>query len=157
MTTTRQRQPAARRRNRLLLWVLLVCDAGLLVTSGLIHLHLWNEAYKNVATLDWLFLVQVVTCFVLALALLVTRLAAVVVASLLLMAGTAVGFAFAATVGIFGFTIPASTGVTSLAVTVLVVEMIAVVLLATTALVMWLTADRPGWRQALLTSPHGRW
>lgn len=157
MTTTSQKQPAAGRRNRLVLWVLLVCDAGLLVTSGLIHLHLWNEAYKNVATLDWLFLVQVVSCFVLALALLVTRYALVVVACLLLMAGTAVGFAFAATVGIFGFTIPASTGITSLAVTVLVVESIAVLMLAITALVMWLAAGRPDWRHALLTAPRGRW
>jgi uncharacterized membrane protein len=44
-----------------------------LVTSGLIHLHLWDIAYRNVGTLDVLFLVQTVLCILVALALLITR------------------------------------------------------------------------------------
>jgi hypothetical protein len=37
------------------MWLLYLVDAGLLVTSGLIHLHLWDIAYRNVGTLDVLF------------------------------------------------------------------------------------------------------
>jgi hypothetical protein len=70
---------------------------------------------------------------VLAVALLVTRHLLVVAASLLLMAGTIVGFLLARSVGIFGFKLTFSSG---LADTVLIIEIAAVVLLATTALLM---------------------
>jgi Na+/glutamate symporter len=49
-----------------MMWLLYVVDAGLLVTSGLIHLHLWDIAYRNVGTLDVLFLVQTALCLLLA-------------------------------------------------------------------------------------------
>jgi hypothetical protein len=121
------------------LWPLFICDAALLVASGLIHLHLWDIAYRNVATLDVLFLVQVAACILLAIALLVTRHLLVVLASLALMAGTIVGFVLADTVGIFGFKIPVTT---SLAVTVLIVEIAGVILLAITGWLMWNSAGR---------------
>ncbi len=41
-----------------LLWLICVADASLLVASGLIHLHLWDIAYRDVRVLDVLFLVQ---------------------------------------------------------------------------------------------------
>jgi hypothetical protein len=41
-----------------MMWLLYLVDAGLLVASGLIHLYLWDIAYRNVGTLDVLFLVQ---------------------------------------------------------------------------------------------------
>jgi hypothetical protein len=56
-----------------MMWLLYPVDAGLLVTSGLIHLHLWDIAYRNVGTLDVLFLVQTALCLLAALALLITR------------------------------------------------------------------------------------
>jgi hypothetical protein len=43
-----------------------------LITSGLIHLHLWDIAYRHVATLDVPFLVQTVLCLLNALVLLLT-------------------------------------------------------------------------------------
>ncbi len=129
MTTTTQRRSVARPQRPRWLWLLYVCDAGLMIASGLIHLHLWDIAYRHVKTLDQLFLVQVVAALVLAVALLVTRHVLVVVASLLLMAGTIVGFLLARSVGIFGFKLTFSSG---LATTVLVVEIAAVVLLAIT-------------------------
>jgi hypothetical protein len=49
------------------MWLLYLGDAGLLVTSGLIHLHLWDIAYRHVKTLDVLFLVQVAACLLAAL------------------------------------------------------------------------------------------
>jgi hypothetical protein len=125
-----------RRANRTgpLLWLLYLCDAGLLVTSGLIHLHLWDIAYRNVGTLRVLFLVQVALCLLTALALLITRNLLVVLAAAALMAGTIVGFVLARTVGIFGFHLTFSSG---LAWTVLIVEAAGVVLLLLTAAVQW--------------------
>ncbi len=133
MTTTSHRRSASFRQQSLGLWVLFLCDAGLLVASGLIHLHLWDIAYRHVKTLDVLFLVQVIAALLLAVTLLVTRHLLAVAASLLLMAGTIVGFVLARTVGIFGFKLTFSSG---LANTVLVIEIVAVILLAITGLVM---------------------
>jgi hypothetical protein len=134
-TVQRTRQPGQSTRGGLM-WLLYLCDAGLLVTSGLIHLHLWDIAYRHVKTLDVLFLVQVVLCLLAALTLLVTRHLLVVLGAAALMAGTIVGFALARTVGIFGFRLTFSSG---LADTVLVVEAVAVVLLALTG---WLQLTR---------------
>ena len=138
MTTTGVRRSTSRRRSGLGLWVLFLCDAGLLVASGLVHLHLWDIAYRHVKTLDVLFLVQVAAAVLLALALLITRRLIVVLAALLLMAGTIVGFLLARSVGIFGFKLTFSSG---LANTVLIIEIAGVVLLAVTAFAMRRTAD----------------
>ena len=126
VSTTRRTQPGSRVA---LMWLLYVCDAGLLVASGLIHLHLWDIAYRHVKTLDVLFLVQVVACLLAAVAVLATRRFLVVAAAALLMAGTIVGVVLARTVGIFGFHLTFFSG---LAWTVLIVEAVAVVLLSLT-------------------------
>ena len=127
-----QRQHARPRTNGAL-WLLYLCDAGLLVASGLIHLHLWDIAYRHVKTLDVLFLVQVAACLLAAVALLAFRRLIVVLGAAALMAGTIVGFILVRTVGLFGFHLPFSSG---LAWTVLVIEAVAVVLLCITALLM---------------------
>jgi hypothetical protein len=119
-----------------LMWLLYLGDAGLLVTSGLIHLHLWDIAYRHVKTLDVLFLVQVAACLLAALILLVTRHVLVVLGAAVLMAGTIVGFLLARTVGIFGFRLTFSSAE---AYTVLVVEAAAIVLLSVTA---WLQLNQ---------------
>jgi hypothetical protein len=113
------------------MWLLYIIDAGLLVTSGLIHLHLWDIAYRHVQTLDVLFLVQVGAALVAAVLLLSTRHLLVILGSAALMAGTIVGFLLARTSGVFGFHLSFSSG---LANVVLVVEAVAVVTLALTAL-----------------------
>jgi hypothetical protein len=127
-TVQRTRQQAQRRRDGLM-WLLFLCDAALLVASGLIHLHLWDIAYRHVKTLDVLFLVQVVLCLLAAVTLLVTRHLLVVLGAAALMAGTIVGFLLARTVGIFGFRLTFSSG---LADTVLIVEAAGVVMLGLT-------------------------
>jgi hypothetical protein len=119
-----------------LMWLLYLGDAGLLVTSGLIHLHLWDIAYRHVKTLDVLFLVQVAACLLAALILLVTRHVLVVLGAAMLMAGTIVGFLLARAVGIFGFRLTFSSAE---AYTVLVVEGAAIVLLSVTA---WLQLNQ---------------
>jgi hypothetical protein len=133
VTTARSTRQPALGTSSGLLWLLYIVDAGLLVTSGLIHLHLWDIAYRDVGTLRVLFLVQTASCIVAALALLVTRRLIVVLGCMLLMAGTIVGFLLARTVGIFGFKLPFTSGE---AYTVLVVEIVAIILLAVTGLVM---------------------
>jgi hypothetical protein len=135
VTATRIRQtlrPGGRRTGALP-WLLCIADAGLLVASGLIHLHLWDIAYRHVKVLDVLFLVQVAAAVIAAILLLATRHLLVVVGSALLMAGTLVGFILARTVGIFGFKLTFSSG---LADTVLVVEAAAILMLIVTAGVM---------------------
>jgi hypothetical protein len=129
-STTRRTRPGTRTA---LLWLLYLCDAGLLIASGLIHLHLWDIAYRHVKTLDVLFLVQVVACLLAAAALLATRWLVVVAGAAALMAGTIVGFVLARTVGIFGFRLTFSSG---LANAVLVVEAVALVLLSLTGWLM---------------------
>jgi hypothetical protein len=134
MTTTRNTpRQHARPRTGGAIWLLYLCDAGLLVASGLIHLHLWDIAYRHVKTLDVLFLVQVAACLLAAVALLAFRRLIIVLGAAALMAGTIVGFILARSVGIFGFHLTFSSG---LAYTVLVVEAAAVILLGITALLM---------------------
>ena len=128
-TIQRTRRPGQGRRSPQM-WLLYLCDAALLVTSGLIHLHLWDIAYRHVKTLDVLFLVQVALALLAAAALLATRHRLVVLGAAALMAGTIAGFLLARTVGLFGFRLTFSSG---LAYTVLVVEAAAVVLLVLTA------------------------
>jgi hypothetical protein len=140
MTTTQTTHRTGQHRGSGLMWLLYLADAGLLVASGLIHLHLWDIAYRHVKTLDVLFLVQVVLCLLAAVTLLVTRHLLVVAGAAALMAGTMVGFVLARTVGIFGFRLTFSSG---LAYTVLVVEAAGVVMLVLTA---WLQLRQRGRR-----------
>src|SRR5580698_4576250 len=125
MTTTHERRSAGQRQRPASLWLLYLADAGLLIAL-LIHLHLWDIAYRHVATLDYLFLVQVAACLVLAIALLATRHVLVVAAAWLLMAGTIVGFLLVRSVGIFGFHLTFSSGIAN---TVLIVEIAGVIML----------------------------
>ena len=134
MTTLLRASRASQASRGGAIWLLYLCDAALLVTSGLIHLDLWNVAYRHVATLDVLFLVQVALCLLAALILLVTRHLLVVLGATALMAGTIVGFLLARSVGIFGFRLTFSSG---LAYTVLVVEAAAVVMLVLTGWLQW--------------------
>jgi uncharacterized membrane protein len=87
-----------------------------------------------VKTIGPLFIVQFVSCLVIAAALLVTRHVLVALAGVVLMAGTIIGFVLVRTVGLFNFKLPYST---TLANQVLVIESCAVVLGLLTAWVMW--------------------
>ena len=130
MTTTKAEQSVAR---QLPVLALCIIDAALLVTSGLIHLHFWNIAYRHVPTLGPLFLVQVVATLLTAVALVATRRLIVVVVAFLLMGGTIVGFILVRTVGLFNFKLGFTSG---LAATVLVVEAVAMVMTAITGWVI---------------------
>jgi len=112
---------------------LVLFSSLLMLVSGFVHVHLWDIAYRHVATLGPLFLVQAIAALVLALLLAVTRRGVFVVASLGLMAGTIVGFILVLTVGLFGFTLHE---ITNYAVIAVVVEGLAVGLLGATSLLL---------------------
>ena len=128
---SRGSRPAA--RGGALLWLLCLCDAGLLTASGLVHLHLWDVTYRHVRVLDVLFLVQTGAALVAAVLLVSTRSLLIAAGSAVLMAGTIAGFILVRTAGIFGFRLTASP---SAGYAALVIEAVAVVFLTATARVI---------------------
>jgi len=82
--------------------------AGLLVWMGWIHLHLWSEGYKHIATVGPLFMANFVAAITATLVLLAvpTRrlVAAAALAGACLAVGTALGLVLSINVGLFGFT-----------------------------------------------------
>jgi hypothetical protein len=118
---------------------LLSAAAALMVASGLIHLYLWHLAYRHIATLGPLFLVQAIAALVLAVSLTAARRGFLLLAALGLMAGTIVGFILVTTVGLFGFTLNSITG---WAVAALATEAGAIVTLTAAASLLW-RAHRP--------------
>jgi hypothetical protein len=89
--------------------LIVLLAAVLMVGSAAVHVHLWDIAYRHVATLGPLFLVQAIGGAVAAVVLAITRAVAVLIGCILLMLGTIVGFILADTVGLFGFTLPEVT------------------------------------------------
>jgi heme/copper-type cytochrome/quinol oxidase subunit 4 len=133
-TTTSMRTTSTSSRRSPVIIGLCLVDAALMVISGFIHLHLERGPYHEVKTINWLFIVQFISCLVAAAALLVTRHFIVAAGGVALMGGTIVGFILARTSGIFGFHLTFST---TLANEALVVEAVAVVLLAVTSWMLW--------------------
>jgi hypothetical protein len=113
---------------------LFLASAVLVMASGLIHLYLWHLAYRHIATLGPLFLVQAAAALLLAVLLATLRRGLVLLAALSLMAGTIVGFILVTTVGLFGFTLTVITGWADLA---LATEAAAVALLLGAAPLLW--------------------
>jgi hypothetical protein len=126
--------PVAGRRGDMVALGAVVAAAVLMVCSGLIHIHLWGIAYRHVATLGPLFLVQAVAALVLAVVLVVARVVVVALACMALMVGTMVGFILAVSVGIFGFTLQI---VTAWAYEALGAELLSTVALGVLVLRSW--------------------
>ena len=84
--------------------MLRVVGAGLLFAAGAIHLDLYLTGYRTIPTIGWLFLLQVIAAFGLAVAVLLTgsRLAAAAGAGFAL--ATLAGYLLSIWVGLFGFT-----------------------------------------------------
>ena len=81
-----------------------IAGAALLVADGAIHLDLYLTGYRTIPTIGWLFLLQVIAAFALALAILVTGSWVAAAAG----AGFAVsvlgGYLLSIWFGLFGFT-----------------------------------------------------
>ena len=99
MTGTLTRQRALSRQ-----LVLRVAGAGLLAATGAIHLDLYLTSYRTIPTIGWLFLLQVIAAFALAMAVLLSgsRLAAAAGAGFAL--ATLAGYLLSIWAGLFGFT-----------------------------------------------------
>jgi hypothetical protein len=121
--------------------VLAVVGAGLTVWSGVIHLQLWSEGYRDISVIGPLFLVQGIGSIAAALAVVAFRRVFLLAAGAALMAGTGVGLLLSATVGLFGY--QESLAITD-AQTSLMVEFIGAAVLAGAAVVLAAARPRAG-------------
>jgi predicted lipoprotein with Yx(FWY)xxD motif len=80
-----------------------VAGALLLAGSAGIHLDLYLTGYRSIPTIGWLFLVQLVVGFLLAVAVLVTRSRLTAAASAAFALSTLSAYLLAVWIGLFGF------------------------------------------------------
>jgi predicted lipoprotein with Yx(FWY)xxD motif len=144
--TQRRRALTARPPGRLRQLGLRLAGAGLLAATGAIHLDLYLTGYRSIPTLGPLFLLQVITAFGLAAAVLATgsRLAAAAGAGFAL--ATLGGYLLSVWIGLFGFTEIRTTAGTVAGV----IEVAAFAALAALAV-----APAPGGQQAGPAAPGG--
>jgi hypothetical protein len=89
--------------------VLLVAGSGLLFATGAMHLDLYLTGYRTIPTIGWLFLLQIITAFALALAVLVLGLLRAPGSRLVALAGALFalsvlgGYILSVWIGLFGF------------------------------------------------------
>jgi len=81
-----------------------IAGAAFLVASGAIHLDLYLTGYRSIPTIGWLFLIQVISAFGLAAAILMTRHPLAAAAGAAFALGTLGGYLLSLKVGLFGFT-----------------------------------------------------
>ena len=81
-----------------------IAGAALLIASGSIHLDLYLTGYRSIPTIGWMFLLQVISAYALALAIAVTRYRLAAAAGAAFALGTLVGYLLSLKVGLFGFT-----------------------------------------------------
>ena len=81
-----------------------IAGAVLLVASGAIHLDLYLTGYNSIPTIGWLFLLQVISAFALAIAIPATGLRLAYAAGAAFAIGTLGGYLLSLWVGLFGFT-----------------------------------------------------
>jgi predicted lipoprotein with Yx(FWY)xxD motif len=84
--------------------VFLIAGAALLIASASIHLDLYLTGYRSIPTIGWLFLLQVIAGYVLAVAIPVTAQRLAAAAGALFALGTLGGYLLSLKVGLFGFT-----------------------------------------------------
>ena len=80
-----------------------VAGALLLVVSACIHLALYLTGYRSIPTIGWLFLVQFMVAFVLAIGALVTHSRLVAIAGAAFALSTLGAYLLAVWIGLFGF------------------------------------------------------
>lgn len=93
--------------SRIARWTVLTLagiGAGFLVWSGVIHLDLWADGYKDISVIGPLFLVQGIASIVLAVAIAAFRWLVLLAAGAVAGLATAVGLLLTASVGLFGYT-----------------------------------------------------
>jgi hypothetical protein len=74
----------------------------LLVWSGVIHIQLWSNGYRDISVIGPLFIIQGVGTIVIAFVLVVFRLLVLLAAGAVALAATAVGLLLSVNVSLFG-------------------------------------------------------
>jgi hypothetical protein len=100
------RRPGAL-QSRIAHWTVLALTAtgaGFLVWSGVIHLELWSDGYKDISVIGPLFLVQGIASIAVAVAIVAFRWLALLAAGAVAGVATAVGLLLTVYVGLFGYT-----------------------------------------------------
>ena len=93
--------------SRIARWTVLALagiGAGFLVWSGVIHLDLWADGYKDISVIGPLFLVQGIASILLAVAIVAFRWLTLLVAGALAGLATGAGLLLSVYVGLFGYT-----------------------------------------------------
>ena len=80
-----------------------LAGAGLLAATGGIHLDLYLTGYRSIPTIGWLFLLQVIAAFGLAVLVAATRSRLVAAAGALFAVSTLGGYLLSVWFGLFGF------------------------------------------------------
>lgn len=83
--------------------LLRVAGAGLLIASAGVHLDLYATGYRTIPAIGWLFLLQVITGFVIGLMVLATGRRLLAAAGALFALSTLGGYLLSVQVGLFGF------------------------------------------------------
>jgi hypothetical protein len=114
------RRPGAL-QSRIARWTVLVLTgigAGFLVWSGVIHLMLWSDGYKDISVIGPLFLAQGIVSIILGVVIVAFRWLVLLAAGAVAGVATAVGLLLSVYVGLFGYTesLAVSYGELSLAV-----------------------------------------
>src|SRR5580692_3127851 len=136
------RRPGAL-NSRVARWTVLALaatGAGFLVWSGVIHLMLWSDGYKDISVIGPLFLVQAIACIVLALAIVALRWLALLAIGAATGVATAAGLLLSVNVGLFGYTESLSVPYATLS---LAVEFTAAFVLLVAACVLALARPAP--------------
>jgi hypothetical protein len=133
------------RAARLAVLALTATGAGFLVWSGVIHLELWSDGYKDISVIGPLFLVQGIGTILLGVVIVALRWLALLVAGAIAGVATAVGLLLTVYVGLFNYqeslAVPYATLSLAVEFTAAFVLLVAAVLLAFAAPVK--TAGRP--------------
>jgi predicted lipoprotein with Yx(FWY)xxD motif len=108
-----------------------VAGAGLLAATAAIHLDLYLTGYRTIPTIGWLFLVQVITAFLLAAAVLASGGRVVAAAGAGFAVATLGGYLLSVWAGLFGFTeVRTTAGITAGIIEVAAFAALAVLALA---------------------------
>ena len=83
--------------------VAMLVGAGLVAWSAAIHLDLWQTGYRNIPTIGPLFLLQWISGFLLATAIIVFRRSLPALAGAGFLLATLAGLIWSAELGLFGF------------------------------------------------------
>src|SRR5580704_8376728 len=83
--------------------LLRIAGAGLLIATAAIHLDLYLTGYRTIPTIGWLFLLQVITGFLLAALVLATGSRLVAAAGAGFALSTLGGYLLSVQFGLFGF------------------------------------------------------